>query len=344
MKEGGAKYPAPESRTHFHEQLLPRLAAIAGVESVALASSLPQAGAPDWQFELEGQAPVERDRRPTVDGLIVSADYFRVLGAKVLRGRAFNASDGLPGKTAAIVNHAFLAKYWPKDDAVGKHLRLIHDDGEQPWLTVVGICSDIRQDPSKVEMEPAIYVPYRQNAGSSTAIVARAKVPPATLANAFRQEVQAVDGNLPLYQVVTLPEFFAQQRWAFRVFGSLFAVFAIIALLLASVGIYAVMSYAVSQRTQEIGIRMALGASTASILRHVLSLGVKQLAIGLAVGLAIAFGLTRVLATLLVGITPTDRLTFAAIVLLLTTVGILACWIPARRAMKVDPLVALRYE
>jgi predicted permease len=339
-----AKYPTPESRTHFHDQLLPRLATIAGVESVALTSNLPQAGAPDWQFELESQAPVERDKRPTVDGLIVSADYFRVLGAKVLRGRAFNGSDGLAGKTAAIVNQSFAAKYWPKDDAVGKHLRLIRDDGEQPWLTVVGVCSNIRQDASKAEMEAAIYVPYRQNAGSSTAIITRTKVPPATLANAFRKEVQAVDGNLPLYQVVTLSEFFAQQRWAFRVFGSLFAVFAIIALLLASVGIYAVMSYAVSQRTQEIGIRLALGASTANILRHVLSAGVKQLAIGLAVGLAIAFGLTRVLAGLLVGITPTDPLTFVAIVLLLATVGILACWIPARRAMKVDPLVALRYE
>jgi len=144
--------------------------------------------------------------------------------------------------------------------------------------------------------------------------------------------------------VTSLTEFLATQRWGFRVFGSLFAIFAIIALVLASVGIYAVMSYSVSQRTQEIGIRMALGAPTTSIVRLVLSLGVKQLAIGLAVGLALALAVARVLTSLLVQIKPTDPVTFTTIVLLLAAVGIFACWMPARRAMKVDPLVALRYE
>jgi putative ABC transport system permease protein len=340
-----AKYPTPDSRVHFEEQLLTRLAAVAGVDSVAVTSNLPMQGTPNWRFEIEGQPPVEKEKRQTVSGIIVSSDYFRTLGIDVLRGRAFNNSDGLPGKTAVIVNQRFATKYWPKEDAVGKRIRLTRDSGEQPWLTVLGVSPDIKQgDFNHTEAEPVIYVPYRQDAASGAAIMARSKVPPTSLTSSFRKEVLALDTNLPLYRISTLTETFVQQRWPFRVFGTLFAVFAVIALVLSSVGIYAVMSYAVSQRTQEIGIRMALGASTGNVMRLVLSLGAKQLAIGLAVGLALAFGVTRVLASLLVQTTPTDPVTFTAIVLLLVTVAFIACWIPARRAMHVDPLVALRYE
>jgi len=340
-----AKYPTPDSRVHFEEQLLTRLAAVAGVDSVAVTSNLPMQGTPNWRFEIEGQPFVEKEKRQTVSGIIVSPDYFRTLGIDVLRGRAFTNSDGLAGKTAVIVNQRFATKYWPKEDAVGKRIRLTHDSGEQPWLTVLGVSPDIKQgDFNHTEVEPVIYVPYRQDAASGVAIMARSKVPPMSLTSSFRKEVLALDTNLPLYRISTLPETFVQQRWPFRVFGTLFAVFAVIALVLSSVGIYAVMSYAVSQRTQEIGIRMALGASTGNVMRLVLSLGAKQLAIGLAVGLALAFGVTRVLASLLVQTTPTDPVTFTAIVLLLVTVAFIACWIPARRAMRVDPLVALRYE
>jgi len=340
-----AKYPTPDSRVHFEEQLLARLTTVAGVDSVAVTSNLPMQGAPNWRFEIEGQPPVEKEKRQSASGIIISPDYFRVLGIDILRGRAFNGSDGLPGKTAVIVNQRFAAKYWPKEDAVGKRIRVTRDSGEQPWLTVLGICPDIRQgDFNHSEPDMVIYVPYRQNAATGVAIMARSKVPPTSLTSSFRKQVQELDGNLPLYRISTLPESFVQQRWPFRVFGSLFAVFALIALVLSSVGIYAVMSYAVSQRTQEIGIRMALGASTGSVMRLVLSLGAKQLAIGLAVGLALAYGVTRVLASLLVQITPTDPVTFTFIVLLLVAVAFIACWIPARRAMQVDPLVALRYE
>jgi putative ABC transport system permease protein len=340
-----AKYPAPDSRVHFEEQLLMRLGSVAGVDSVAVVSNLPMQGASNWRFEIEGQPPVEKEKRPTESGIIISPDYFRVLGIDVLRGRAFNSSDGLPGKTAVIVNQRFATKYWPKEEAVGKRIRLTRDSGEQPWLTVLGVCPNIRQgDFTKTEKEAVMYVPYRQDAADGVAIMARSKVPPASLTSSFRKEVQDLDSNLPLFRANTLTDSFAEQRWGFRVFGTLFAVFALIALVLSSVGIYAVMSYAVSQRTQEIGIRMALGASAGSVLRLVLSLGAKQLAIGLVAGLALAFGVTRVLASLLVQITPTDPATFASIVLLLVAVAFIACWIPARRAMHVDPLVALRYE
>jgi putative ABC transport system permease protein len=340
-----AKYPTPGSRVHFEEQMLTRLAAVAGVDSVAVTSNLPMQGTPNWPFEIEGQPPVDKEKRPAESGIIISPDYFRVLGIDVVRGRSFNSADGLPGKTAVIVNQGFAAKYWPKEDPVGKQIRITRDSAEQPWLTVLGVCPNIKQgDFNKAEAEPVMYVPYRQNAASAVAIMARSKIPPTSLAGSFRKEVQELDSNLPLYRVSTLTDSFAQQRWASRVFGSLFVVFALIALVLSSVGIYAVMSYAVSQRTQEIGIRMALGASTGSVMRLVLSLGAKQLAIGLAIGLALALGATRVLASMLVQITPTDPLTFTSIVLLLVAVAFIACWIPARRAMQVDPLVALRYE
>src|SRR5258708_17331406 len=313
-----AKYPTPDSRAHFEEQLLTRLGSVAGVDSVAVVSNLPMQGAPNWRFEIEGRPPVEKDKKPTESGIVISPDYFRVLGIDVLRGRPFNSADGLPGKTAVIVSQRFATKYWPKEEAVGKRIRLTRESGEQPWLIVLGVCPNIRQgDFTQAETEAVIYAPYRQDAEDSVVIMARSKVPPSSLTSSFRKEVQDLDSNLPLFRIRTLTDSFAEQRWGVLVFGTLFAVFALIALVLSSVGIYAVMSYAVSQRTQEIGIRMALGASAGSVMRLGLSLGAKQLAIGLVAGLALAFGGTRGLSSLLVQITPNHPATFPPIGLLL---------------------------
>lgn len=309
-----------------------------------MASNLPLSGSYGWRVEIEGQPPVEDDKRPSVNGLVIGPDYYRVMGFRVLRGRPFAAADGLAGKEAVIVNQRFAAKFWPNEDPLGKRLRIVRT-GERPWLTVVGVCQDVRQnDPTRVDLDPLLYVPYRQDAARSYAVVARARVSPTTLVAAFRREIQLLDEDLPVFRVMTLQEHFIDRRWPFRVFGSLFAVFAGIALVLSSVGIYAVMAYAVSQRTQEIGVRMALGASGGSILRMVMRRGLTQLVIGLAVGLAGAFGGTRVLKSLLVQITPTDPVTFVTISALLSAVAVAACWVPARRAMRVDPVVALRYE
>lgn len=218
-------------------------------------------------------------------------------------------------------------------------------DPEMPWLTVVGVCADIIQNrPDKVELDPIVYVSFRQDPLRGALIIARTRTAPATLITAFRKEVRAADENLPLFGVKTMQDFLVDQRWPFRVFGSLFAIFALIALALSSVGIYAVMAYSVSRRTQEIGVRMALGATAGNVLRLVLSLGLKQLAVGLVIGLAAAFGLTRVLSALLVRISPTDPATFAGLSILLTAIGVIACWLPARRATRIDPMVALRYE
>jgi ABC-type antimicrobial peptide transport system permease subunit len=174
--------------------------------------------------------------------------------------------------------------------------------------------------------------------------MARVKVSTASLVPAFRKEVQDVDPDLPVFSVQTLDEFNRQQRWGFRVFGTLFTIFSLIALVLASVGIYAVMAYSVNQRTQEIGVHLAMGATSVNVMRLVMTRGLRQLGIGLAIGLAGAFGITRVLSGILVGVTATDPVTFTAITLVLTAASLAACLVPARRAMKVDPVVALRYE
>jgi putative ABC transport system permease protein len=338
------KYPTPESRAGFAERLLPRLASIPGVDSVALASNMPLGGSGSNPFELQGQAPVEPDKRPTVSVMTVTPRYFQTVGAAVLRGRSFADSDGAPGQPFVIVNKRFAAKYWPGEDPVGKKLHLIRDSG-LPWLTVVGVSPDIMQsDPNRVDLDPIVYLPFRQDPLRGAAILARTRVDPNSLIAAFRREVRGVDETLAVSGVKTMQEHLVEMRWPFRVFGGLFALFAFIALVLAGVGIYAVMAYSISRRTQEIGVRMALGATAGSVLRMALWQGMRQLALGVALGLAAAFGLTRVLQSLLMRISPTDPVTFASISILLCCIGSLACWIPARRAARIDPVVALRTE
>jgi putative ABC transport system permease protein len=338
------KYPNAESRAGFAERLIPRLASIPGVEAVALASSLPLNGSANSAFELQGQPPVDVNKRPTISRLVVTPQYFQAAGVSLVRGRLFDDSDGTPARASVIVNQRFAAKYWPGEDPLGKKLRLIRD-AEQPWLTVIGVCPDILQnDPSKVERDPIIYLPYRQDPGSGSTIMARTRVAPNSAIAAFRKAVRETDEDLPLFEVKTMEDFLVERRWPFRVFGTLFAVFAVMALALSSVGIYAVMAYSVSRRTQEIGVRMALGATTGNVLRMILSLGCKQLAIGMAIGLAAAFGVTRVLSSLLMQISATDPLTFAGISILLGVIGGIACWLPARKATQIDPMIALRYE
>jgi predicted permease len=338
------KYPNAEARKQFHDRLAPRLAAIPGVQSAAIVSHLPINGAAVWKLEIEGEPPVEESKRPDLAAVVVDAPYFETVQLGMVRGRGFTETDGLPGKETVVVNQRFAAKYFPNQDPLGKRVR-IYWQGDRPWLTVVGVSQDMRQQrPNLPEIEPVAYVPFPARPLSNDALLIRSAVAPTSLTSAVRKEIQAIDGELPVFAVMTLAANFDQQRWQFRVFGSLFAIFAVIALLLSSVGLYAVMAYSVTRRTQEIGLRLAMGASTQNILLLVLKQGLRQLAIGIAIGLLAAFGVARVMKTLLVQVSPNDPLTFGAISAVLLAVGIFACWLPARRAMKVDPMVALRYE
>jgi len=338
------RYKTPEARMSFAERLLPRLAAIPGVESVSLTSSIPLQGAEGRQFEIEGAAAVDPEKRPRLSRLVVTPEYFQTVKARTVRGRLFDDSDGLPGKANVIVNQSLAAKFWPHEDPVGKRIRL-DGQGERPWLSVIGVISDIVQvNPMNTDPNTVMYAPFRMDPQRGAAIFVRARVPPATLIDPFRREVRAIDADLPVFAAMTMQEVLINQRWPFRVFGTLFAIFAGIGLALAAVGIYAVVAYSVSRRTQEIGVRMALGASVGSVQRLILTLGIKQLALGLAIGLAASFGVTRVLKTILVQTSPTDPLTFTAISMLLLAVGVAACWAPTRKAARIDPMIALRYE
>lgn len=338
------KYPRPNDIVSFHDRLQARLLALPGVTAVSVASSLPGQDGMDFVYELEGAGPVDTRRRPQLRGLVVDASYFHAMDVRPLVGREFTGGDGAGAPPAAIVNHSFAAKFWPEGNPVGRRLRLIEDGVPQPWLTVVGVVPDIWQNEMRREFEPLIYLPFRQRPLAGMSVVARTRVPPATLGQAFRREVQALDDDLPVFALRTLAEEIQLHDSDAQALGAMFAIFTAIAMLLAAVGLYAVVSHSVNRRTQEIGVRMALGATAGNIVASVFVHGMRQVALGLGVGLAAAFGLTRVLRTILAGLGQPDWSTFAIVSLVLVAAGALACAIPARRATRVDPAVALRFD
>jgi putative ABC transport system permease protein len=340
-----AKYPKNDDLVAFHERLHRQLAALPGVDAVSISSTLPTGGSMNLPFEMEGAPPVDEKRRPTLSAIVIGPEYFRAVDVRAQRGRMFSENDGVSGPPVILVNQRFTEKYFPNDDPIGKRLRMFSGSTAEAWVTVVGIVPDILQNNSTTERDPLIYIPYRQKPQRDMAIVAHTRVPPASLGTAFRKAVQGVDEDLPIYRLLTMEERLAQNYWPYRVFGGLFSIFAGIALALASVGLYAVIAHSVSQRTQEIGVRMALGATATKIHSLVFGQGLLQLGIGLALGLIAAFGVSRILRTILAGnVSPTDPAAFAVASLILALAAVLGCWIPARRAMRVDPVVALRHE
>ena len=348
------KYPAPADQITFFQRLQERLAVVPGVEVTAITTNLPAGGSLRFPYELEGKPPVDDRKRSQIAALVVSPGYFDVMNVRPISGRSFTEADGVTGFPVVIVNKSFADTFWPNEDCLGKRLRLVTapvgakagtPPSPQAWLTVVGEIRDIIQnDLGKGQRDPIIYLPYRQQPMRGMNVVARSRVPPATLADVFRREVKLLDQDLPVFNLRTLEDFLAQRNWPWRVFGSMFAIFAAIALLLASVGLYAVIAHSVSQRTQEIGIRMSLGATGGKVLGLIFMQGMRQLIAGLLVGLAAAFGVTRVLRTLLVGISPNDPATFVTVALVLSLAGVLGCMLPARRAVRVDPVIALRHD
>ena len=339
------KYPSAETQIAFYDRLRTRLEAIPGVESIAFANSGPTAGVGRISYELPGALLAEQ-RRATVSALTISAGYFRTLGATVLAGREFTDADGASELPVAIVNQRFATECWPGEDALGKRLRLFHGTTPDAWLTVVGVASNIMQnDSTRQVFDPLVYVPYRQQPRTRMVTVARTRVPPASLGTALWREIQATDAGLPSVDPPTpLAERVASTYQSRRLNGGLFLMFAAIALLLASIGLYAVVAHTVSQRTQEIGIRTALGATAGDILALVFTQGMRPVGIGVIVGLAAALMVTPVLKSQLVGISPSDPITYMGALATLIVVALLACLIPARRATRVDPLVALRHE
>ncbi len=338
-----ARYPRPEDRISFYDRLTARLASMPGVESVAMAENLPSFGSAKLSYELAGVPPP--GEHPKVSALSISPSYFQTMKASLLSGREFHQSDDASGSPVLIVNQMLANQFWPGEDPVGKRLRLFDNkDAPQPWRTVVGVASNIIQnDQTRQRVDPVVYFPYRQRAGGGEWIVARTRIPPGNLAAAFRREVKALDSDLPVYGPMTVADRL-ERFWDSRFYGGLFLIFAAIALLLASIGLYTLVAHSVSQRTQEIGVRMAIGARGPDILKLVLKRGMAPLGAGLTIGLAGSLAVNRLLASMLVQVSPADPMALAGACGVLALAAILGCLIPARRAMGIDPVDALRHE
>lgn len=346
MDVPNSRYKSMDERYRFFDQLIPKLSAIPGVQMASLVTNPPAAGGFGWRFEIEGRPVDDKERRPAATGVITSPGYFRLINTPLLRGREFEDNDGTTGKETVIVNQRFVSRYWPNEDPIGKRLRVFDNDGKpKQWLTVVGVAPIFRQSGGPTESnDPVMFVPYRGQTFSYTAVLLRTTGSPSTVASALRSTVQELDADLPLFEVGPLSDQMERRYWHLRVFGSLFLLFAIIALGMAAVGIYAVMSHATQRRTQEIGIRLALGAEMSTIMRLVMTKGLKQLVIGMVLGLAAALGVTQLMSQILFGVSPRDPLTLTIVASTLAIAGMLACWIPARRAAALDPMKALHYE
>jgi putative ABC transport system permease protein len=337
-----ARYAKPEQAAAFFGELQRRVAGLPGVEAAGMVSELPLSGQPnDMYFSVAGRPTQTADEKVTADYRRVNHDYFRAMRIPVLRGRTFTEQEVTGDGKVVVINEALAREFFPDEDPLGQHL--VINFGKPEEFEIVGVVSDVRHRSLEGDVYQMMYVPTLRIGGTNL-VVRTSSSDPLALASAVRGEVAAVDRDQPISAVRTMEEVVsgsvAQQR--FRTL--LLAAFAAVALLLAGVGIYGVIAYSVTHRTHEIGIRMALGARAGDILKMVVGQGMVLALAGVAVGLLAALALTRVMSSLLFGVSATDAWTFAAVSLLITAVALLACIVPARRATKVDPMVALRYE
>jgi len=346
------KYANFDDRIDFLQRLDQRLNAIGVIESASTASYLPASGSGSVRrLAIEGRPVMDRGQAAIVTMMTVGPRYFDVLGVPVVRGRPFVTTDGEPGRESMLVNTRLAEMYFPNENPIGKRIRLINDGGtpEAPKFyegMIVGLAPTIRQrNMQEADADPIVYIPHRQDLlmGFYPHLIVRT-TGNASVAALLRQEVASMDPDIPLTNIRTMDENLALWRWSHRVFGTMFTIFAGVAVVMAAVGLYGVTAYAVAQRRHEIGIRIALGAHQRQVWALVLRRGVTQLSIGLVIGLAGALGVGRLLQSLLVQTEPADPFTLLSVSALLVLVALAACVWPARRATRVDPLVALRYE
>jgi predicted permease len=345
-------------RVAFLSELFSRLRAVPGVQEVGGVNGLPlTTGLADGTYIL--MSPQEKT--PTMDDLdqlfhdstrtgdadycVASEGYFRTLGIPLRRGRLFDDRDTMDAPHVALISESLAREKWPNMNPLGRTIEFGNMDGDLRFLTVVGVVGDVREDSLETRPRPTIYVNYRQRPQAMWrfTLVLRTEAEPAAVFSAARQIVRDLDPNVPP-SFSTFTEIFSASLKTRRFNLTLLGVFAATALLLAMAGIYGVMAYSVARRTHEIGVRMALGAGAPAVLRLVLSQGMVTTVVGITMGLAGSFVLTRAMQSLLFGLSATDPVTLAAVALLLGFVALLACYVPARRASKVDPIVALRYE
>jgi putative ABC transport system permease protein len=341
------KFSDGESRAGYFREAVARIGQLPGVESAGLTRLLPLGRSDIFNsFQIAGRAPFAPGETHSARSYTISPDYFRVLGVPLRRGRAFKEADGRGSNPVIVVNEAFVSRFFPGQEPLGQHVVLDGpDDKPLPPREVVGVVGNIRFQRFDDEEKPEYYLPFEQVPSSVTQVVVRAKgEDAAALTSSVRAALKGVDSNLLIWETRTMDELAGQSVAPQRFNVALLGFFAALALLLAAVGIYGVMSYTVTQRRHELGIRMALGAQRRDVLRLVVRQGMLLTLAGLGLGLAGALAVTRLMSSLLYGVSATDPFVFAAVSLLLAAVALLACYVPARRATKVDPMVALRYE
>jgi putative ABC transport system permease protein len=340
------QYATSEAKSRRVEDILRRVEALPGVQAAFASNLVPLgSGGGENRIAIDGQAAAKGDE-PTVGFTGVSPHLLRTLGLPILRGRDFTDTEGVSRTPVAVINQAMAVKFWPKEDPIGRRFRVIDDDTNREWFTIIGVTSDFRHyelddfDP----IAPCAYVPFPYGTFPNTGLTLRAAGDPALIAGPAREQIRASDPSLAVFQVITMEALRQRGYWQFWLFGWMFSMFGGIALLLAAVGVYGVLSYSVAQRTQEIGVRVALGAARADVLKLVIVDGVKLAIIGVGLGALGSFFVTPVVRTQLYNVSPTDPLSFLAVSLFLTSIAFLASYLPARRATAVDPLVALRAE
>jgi putative ABC transport system permease protein len=341
------QYAQLPARTSFREQALERLAAIPGVKSAAIATAVPYAnggGLGEDTISIEGAAPAARGELRDALFETVSPNYFRTLNIPLRDGRELLETDTSESLPVAVISESLAGRYLPGGNPLGKKIKIGADDAPGKWMTVVGVVDDVRYTWINKSVVPTLYMPYRQRPRLYSAILVRTERDPAGLVSAVRAQIAAVDPDLPLFNIKPLSVVIRESITGIAYVAAMMAVLGIIALVLASVGVYGVMSYSVSERTHEIGIRVALGASERGILRLVVGNGMLLTVLGIAVGLPLALGLAFALSDLLFGVKASDPVSFIGLPLLLAAIAALASYLPARKALRVDPLVALRHE
>jgi putative ABC transport system permease protein len=339
----GQRYLEPGPVREFDERLVEQIKALPGVQAAAMSNTLPPNDTDfSSDFAIEGRAPT-KDLAQIAYFNRVSSDYFKALGIQILSGRSFTSADKTGTPRVVLINETLRRRFFPGDDPIGKRLNL--SIGEADWTQIIGVVGDVKYNGMADEVQPAIYQPTTQEPVWDASLVFKTNLAnPLSLAPAVRNELKKLDPDLPITRVATMEQRLSDAVSEPRFRTTLIALFAVVALLLACVGIYGVISYSVTQRTHEIGIRMALGARTGDVLRMVIRQAVVLAVVGVTIGLAASFAITRLMSNLLFGVTAQDPLIFVATALVLTTTALIASYLPARRAARVDPLVALRYE
>jgi putative ABC transport system permease protein len=337
-----SRYPEDRQQVAFFQEALERLQSLPGIQSAGATTGLPLTlDIHGSDFRIEGHPEPEAGKEMIINTRSVSPGYFGTLGISLIKGRDFSDRDKSEAPAAAIINDELARIYFSGEDPIGKRISF---DDRQSWISIVGIIGDVKQLGLDSSAKPEVYFPYLQVVAPEMSLVIRTSSNPLSLAAALKSQIQMIDKDLPIDDAKTMQQLLAESSSGRRFNMLLLSVFAAVALVLAIVGIYGVMSYTVARRTHEIGIRVAVGAQPLDVFRMVIGQGMKLAIIGVACGLVGAFGLTRLMTTMLFGVEPTDPATFVSIAVLLTGVTLVACYIPARRATKVDPLVALRYE